>query len=214
MKKNNIIFLDWDGTLCFDRFWQSLRAEDSNEIALGQKINDTLFSDNRTLINEWMRGLRNSEQINEFLSEQLQIDSKKLWEVFLQDCKSMHFDRKLQKMIEQLRTNSYVILVTGNMDCFSRFTVPALGLERVFDKIINSSDLGYLKTEKEGETFLTCSREFDIPMNKTVLIDDSIKTCDFFNSLGGRSFIVKDGKGDTLRFMEDAYKMHQTKFDD
>lgn len=126
-----------------------------------------------------MRGLRNSEQINDFLSEQLQIDSKKLWEVFLQDCKSMHFDQQLQKMIERLRRNSYVILVTGNMDCFSRFTVPALGLENSFDKIINSSDLGYLKTEKEGETFLSCLREFNIPMNKTVLIDDSVKTCEF-----------------------------------
>ena len=35
-------------------------------------------------------------------------------------------------------------------------------------------------------------------MNKTVLIDDSVKTCEFFNSLGGRSCIVKEGKNEKI----------------
>ena len=100
-----------------------------------------------------------------------------------------------------------MILVTDNMDCFTRFIAPALGLEKIFDKIINSSDLGYLKTEREGETFLACSRALHIPMNRTFLIDDSSETCEFFNSLGGRSFIVKNGIDDTLRFMDDAFKI-------
>lgn len=206
MHKNNIIFLDWDGTLCWARFWGSLRSEGSHDFTLGQKIDDLLFSKDRTLVNDWMRGLKNSEELNAFLSEQLQMRPKKLWDIFLQDCKSMQLDDQLRKKIEQIRTRSYVVLVTGNMDCFTRFTVPALGLENVFDKIINSSDLGYLKTEMGGETFLACSRAFNIPINKTFLIDDSVKTCEFFNSLGGQSYPVLNGKDDTLRFMEDVFQ--------
>ena len=204
MEKNKIIFLDWDGTLCWSRFWGSLRSISSQDFALGQKIDDILFSKNRALINDWMRGQKSSEELNTFLSEQLQTNPERLCNIFLQDCKSMEFDDQLRKKIEQMRTCAHVVLVTGNMDCFSRFTVPALELEKVFDKIINSSDLGYLKTERGGETFLTCTREYNIQINKTFLIDDSVKTCEFFNSLGGRSYAVLNGKDDTLRFMEDA----------
>ncbi len=206
MKKNSIIFLDWDGTLCWSRFWESLRIDGSPLRKFGEKIEDLLFSRDRTLLNEWMRGKRNSEQINILLCEQLSIDQKELWNIFVQDCKRMYFDDKLQKKIEQIRTQSYVILVTGNVDGFSRFTVPALGLENIFDQIINSSALGYLKTEKEGETFLACLRLYGIPITDTFLIDDSAKACDFFSSLGGQSYIVRDGKNDTLRFMEDIYQ--------
>lgn len=204
--KKSIIFLDWDGTLCWSQFWGSIRSIDSRDFALGQKIDNILFSKNRTLINDWMRGQKNSEELNIFLSEQLQISPEKLWDIFLQDCKSMNFDNELREKIEKIRARSYVILVTGNMDCFTRFTVPALELEKAFDKIINSSDLGYLKTEKDGETFLACSREYNVPINKTFLIDDSVKTCEFFNSLGGRSYAVLNGKDDTLRFMEVVYQ--------
>lgn len=59
---------------------------------------------------------------------------------------------------------------------------------------------------KEGETFLACSREYQIPIHQTFLIDDSIQTCEFFASLGGRSYAVLKGKDETLEFMEDAFQ--------
>jgi len=195
-------------------FWGSLRSVDSQDYALGQKIEDILFSKNRALINDWMRGQKSSEELNTFLSEQLQTSPERLWDIFLRDCKSMEFDNQLRKKIEQIKTRAHVVLVTGNMDCFTRYTVPALALEKVFDKIINSSDLGYLKTEKEGETFLACVREYDVQISQTFLIDDSVKTCEFFNSLGGKSYPVLKGKEDTLRFMEVLYQATSNKSED
>lgn len=205
MKRNHILFIDWDGTLCWSRFWESLRFSDSSEYELGRKIEHIIFSKDRALLNNWMRGQIRSEQVNMYLSEQLQVDPEKLWNIFVQDCKMMRFDDQFRVKIEQVKTWSYVILATGNMDCFMRFTVPALGLEDVFDKIICSSDLGYLKTENDGETFLMCSRAFNIPLGNTYLIDDSEKTCNFFSMIGGHALAVRNGKTDTLQYLDDLF---------
>ncbi len=205
MKKNHIVFLDWEGTLCWSRFWESLRTGRAREFEWGQKIEEFLFSKDKTLINNWMRGRVNSEQINDFLSEKLQIKKEKLWEVFVNDCRKMQLDYQLRIKIKQLRTRAYVILMTGNMDCFTRYTVPALRLENLFDQIVNSSNVGYLKTERGGESFLEYLRTFNVPIVNTFLVDDSVKTCEFFNSLGGRSYIVRNGKNDTSQFLDDIY---------
>ncbi|MFA6132015.1 MAG: HAD family hydrolase [Patescibacteria group bacterium] len=102
----------------------------------------------------------------------------------------MVLDNALREAIYKLRSSAYVVLVTGNMDCFTRFTVPALKLDEVFDKIVVSSDLGYLKTEKDGESFLAALREFGVPIHDSFLIDDSLNTCNFFAGLGGRAIHV------------------------
>lgn len=203
MKKKGIVFLDWNGTLCWSRFWESLRTEGSPEYALGQKIEQLLFSKKQTLINDWMRGSISSEQVNTFLSQKLDVNPERLWKIFVKNCVHMKFDDQLRQQIKRLKKHSHVILATDNMDCFSRFTVPALGLEKIFDRILNSSDLGYHKAEKDGATFLMCSKLFNVPMKNAFLVDDSIKSCEYFNMLGGKAYLVRDGKADTQRFLED-----------
>ena len=59
------------------------------------------------------------------------------------------------------------------MDCFTRFTVSALGLERIFDLIINSADIGYLKDEHNGKIFIDCLKQFNIDdMSNSYLLED------------------------------------------
>lgn len=82
------------------------------------------------------------------------------------------------------------MLVTGNMDCFSRFTKPALSLENYFDEIINSYEVGKLKTDNEGEFFRDYASQHSIPLEECYVIDDSEKVCKIFLSLGGRAFQV------------------------
>ena len=84
-----------------------------------------------------------------------------------------------------------VVLVTDNMDCFDRFTVPELSLNTVFDDIANSYDHGRLKTEQNGETF---TKYLSGTIAHAMLVDDSKTSCQFFEKLGGTSYEVTKAK--------------------
>jgi len=62
-----ILFIDFDGTLCHDRFWRSLPAEQY------EKVQTLLFKERKSYAEEWMKGKHTAEEVNQFLSEQLRI---------------------------------------------------------------------------------------------------------------------------------------------
>ena len=73
------------------------------------------------------------------------------------------------------------------MDSFDRFTVPTLKLASYFDVIVNSYTEGQLKTENNGESFLTYLKGL---ISDAILIDDSQKSCEVFAQVGGTAFQV------------------------
>jgi len=169
------LFIDFDGTICHDKFWRGL---DNVNRALVQK---TIFVNNPVAA-EWMCGKHTSEAINQFVSQETGLEYKMLWDVFVNDCKTMAVDHELLEQIGQLRQKFHVVLITGNMDCFDRFTVPSLRLHNKFDVIVNSFNEGQLKYDRNGETFLKYTLgNFD----DAILIDDSTTACDVFRELGG-----------------------------
>ena len=145
MKK--ILFIDFDGTICHDYYWRSLPGEQYKSI---QKF---LFQDRINIVMGWMRGEHTAEEINHLVADHLKISFESLWEVFIKDCKSMHVEQRILDKLTVLRSEYILILITGNMDSFSRFTVPALQLEEYFDIISNSFDEKLLKTDNDGELF-------------------------------------------------------------
>ncbi|HVT75055.1 MAG TPA: HAD family hydrolase [Candidatus Paceibacterota bacterium] len=179
-----ILFIDFDGTLCHDRFWRSL-GQDSL-----RKIQDALFSSNKDLIRDWMRGMYTSEEINRRLVDILGLSYDSLWRNFVDDCKSMSVDGNVLKKIRELKAFYKIILITDNMDSFDRFTVPGLGLKDYFDDIINSFNMKKLKTESDGQVFIDTLKRNNILPQQAILFDDSEKSCETFNKLGGRSFRV------------------------
>ena len=152
-----IIFIDWDGTLCWSRFWESLIKSNPK---FAQGIDD-FFSSEKETINNWMRGKFNSEEINKIISQRIGLPNEIVWQTFVSDCQKMEIDKEAVSLIKRLREKYLVILVTGNMDCFTRFTVPALRLEEVFDSIVNSADIGYLKTDYNGKIFIDLLQQFN-----------------------------------------------------
>ena len=62
------LFVDFDGTLCHDKFWRSL------EPALQEKIQEYLFGVDQEIVNDWMRGVYTSEDIHQKLVEDLKIN--------------------------------------------------------------------------------------------------------------------------------------------
>lgn len=178
-----IIFIDFDGTLCHDRFWRSFGEHDHEKIQIA-------FRANKTIVNDWMRGDYTSEEINKLISLETNIPFDKLWQVFVADCKSMRVDSEVLNRIQNLRKTFYTILVTDNMDCFSRFTVPALNLDKYFDLIVNSFNIKKRKDDNGGELFMQLADKFDSKLENCILADDSEETCNIFSKLGGESCLV------------------------
>jgi FMN phosphatase YigB (HAD superfamily) len=180
----SILFVDFDGTICFDKYWRSLPKEKRDQIDI------FLFGQDKTILNDWMRGKYTSEEINKILAEKLQIPYHKLWELFVNDCKTMRVSQEIINNLNHLKNKYIIILVTGNMDSFSRFTVPSLYLDKVFDHINNSFIEGKLKHENKGEIFVKYADKFNIPIQSCYLIDDSDKACKSFKDLGGTALQI------------------------
>ncbi len=176
-----ILFIDFDGTLCHDRFWRSLDSEEHG------KIQQFLFISNKELVGEWMVGKHSSEEINILLSEKLDIPYGRLWNIFVSDCKNMRADAEALKLILKLKNRFRIILITDNMDCFQRFTVGSIGLNRYFDEIVDSHTANQLKGDK---LFSGIVKKHGPSFSDCILIDNSKNMCALFESLGGKSLFV------------------------
>lgn len=170
------LFIDFDKTICFDRFWQDLPGDEYS------RIEEALFKQNRAMVVDWMRGRYTSEDINHFVSEKTGLSYEKLWDVFVRGCNNMVVSKEILQQIDTLRSRFYTVLITGNMDSFDRFTAPSLKLTEHFDIVVNSYTEGVLKFEDDGATFRKYLRG---NIHEAILIEDSQKSCDAFERLGG-----------------------------
>lgn len=194
--RSSIIFIDWYRTLSCDLFWQRIQKENPTAF---EKIEKALFQ-NTQLINEWMTGCYSSEEICDHLEECSGISSKKLFSELQTYCSNTLIRPEIIKTIEQLRLRHHIIIVTDNMDCFSRFTVPALHIQNWTDAISNSSQVKRLKNEHGGKTFQDIADQLHIPMAKTFCIDDNPETCKIIRSLGGTA-MQTTGESQTLEIL-------------
>lgn len=186
MKKQNI-FIDFDGTICFDYFWRSAPEE------IKKTIGKFLFQDNTYLLEDWMRGKKSSEDINQIISDECNLDYNMIWNYFVKDCNNMYIPEAILDVLSACKKNNTLILITDNMDCFNRFTINKLKLLNYFHYIFNSYDYGVLKDDPLPKGLFKKVIDlngFDI--QKSVLLDNSQKNCDLFSQLGGSSFLIKD----------------------
>ena len=180
----SVLFIDFDGTLCHDRFWKSIDASSF------EQIQNFLFSENKSIIRDWMKGVYSSEDINRLISKRLNISFEKLWKVFVDDCTDMMVSRDSLNRIKKLKKDYKTILITDNMDCFTRFTVPALNLSSYFDSIVNSFENKKFKEYNEGEIFIQLADDAHTKIEDCILIDNSKTACATFSKLGGKSCFV------------------------
>ena len=196
-----LFFFDWDGTLCSDRFWKSIRGKDTNV----SRAIDNFFLENKKLLKEWMLGKMTSEEVNKIISEESGFPYDLLWDTFIKDCENIFFEPILREELLKLRKQAKTVLITGNMDCFRRFIIPVLKLEDCFDAIIISSESGMLKDENEGEQFKKIVQSFNVPIDRSVLIDDSEKCCSVFDKIGGYS-IKTSSPDNTIKIVQSLYE--------
>ncbi|OGL60859.1 hypothetical protein A3D60_00070 [Candidatus Uhrbacteria bacterium RIFCSPHIGHO2_02_FULL_47_29] len=154
------------------------------------KVQQLLFGTDKTIVSDWMRGKYTAEQVNEFVAREIGLPFEKLWSVFVQDCRTMKVSQPALEKLNTLRDQFTVVLLTGNMDSFSRFTVPALQLEKYFDLISNSYFEGKHKTDNSGELFVAYAQKIGVPLESCLLIDNSPRACAIFENLGGIAYLA------------------------
>jgi FMN phosphatase YigB (HAD superfamily) len=184
MNNKPILFVDFDGTICHERYWRSLPSLHH------QAVQDLIFKSNTQMVHDWMRGKYSAEEVNQFIADTIGIPFEGLWELFVKDCVTMHVSPHVLDQITELRKKYFVILMTGNMDSFTRFTVPALNLESCFDHISNSYYEGRHKTDDTGQLFLDYAERYKVPFSECIMIDNSEKVCSLVRELGGRAYHV------------------------
>lgn len=195
MKKQNI-FIDFDGTICFDTFWRTAPE------TLKRKIEDLLFhGGNGETLENWMRGKLTSEEICKFVALSLEVDFKDVFSIFVADCKSMTVSADSLRAIDRCRKNNNVYLITDNMDSFTIYTEPQLKLGQHFDRIYNSADLGILKGDEDESLFIKALKDTKSDIKKSILLDNSKSNCEIFKKIGGNSFCVRN-ENDVLNLLQ------------
>lgn len=184
-----VIFIDWNKTLSNSRFWEQLEDVNHKYHSLHQKIINSLFIDNKNLINPWMQGKLTSEDICKAIAENTGIEEKIIFEELVESARNMTFvSEGIPDLINAIRAKGIkVVIATDNMDTFNRFTVKSMELEDLFDDILNSYELKAMKGDFENGKSLFFDdfiKRNNLSYTDTVLLDDSTSNSDPLTGLG------------------------------
>ncbi|NCC19802.1 hypothetical protein EOM33_01945 [Candidatus Saccharibacteria bacterium] len=148
MKK--VVFIDWSGTLSYSIFWEHLQDTRHPNHKHFPSIRKWLFTDNRDIINPWMRGDLSVDDVIGRMSQDVGINRVLIMDELRRSCEEMRFSvENLENIIVTIQKRGVkVVIATDNMDTFSRFTVPTMQLNKIFDEILNSYDIGHLKDDE------------------------------------------------------------------
>lgn len=135
------------------------------------------------MVNDWMRGELAAEDIVKYISDSLQLKYKDVWNSLEASAGNLKLIDNLELFLDSLKAKYTLILFTDNFDTFTRFTVPNNFLYKKFDVIVNSADVGLLKCDNDGASFLSIAQD---DIKNSILIDDSESSKDTFMALGGR----------------------------
>jgi FMN phosphatase YigB (HAD superfamily) len=177
------LLIDFDGTLCHDKFWRSLPTETLEKIKIFEFGGSGIAQ-------KWMRGEHTSEEVNQSIAKEIGMPYAELWNIFVDNCSSMQVSAEVLEKINSLRVRYHTVLLTDNMDSFDRFTVPALNLQNYFDLIINSYTEKRGKNDDEGKLMLDVLQRVGSEAKESYLLDNSESSCNIFTVLGGTSFLV------------------------
>lgn len=200
-KYTKVIFLDWNGTLSDSLFWDHLKNSKIDEERDLLKIWETsMFSNKKEFINDWMRGKYTTEEVLKNVSTDTKTNYDRLLKEFVKGCESMELSSpQIIPLVHKLQEKGIkVVIATNNMDCFTRWTIPAMKLNIVFDEIINSSDQKALKKDLDSEGKSLFFKDFftrnKIDMKDCVFIDDSVDHDNTISNMGIKYIQIDSSK--------------------
>lgn len=183
---------DFDGVLCFDRFYQSALSPEQADIA--HWITKNIFEEDRELVCKWMRGQISSGQINEKIAEETDVDINLLNQALTKSVELMKLDEDLLILIAEIRRQGIKVgLVTDNMDVFSDITVSNHNLDKKFDVVLNSADYGFLKKEQNGKLLdIALEKLGEKDISKSLFVDNQPEAIELYKQKGGQGYVYKN----------------------
>lgn len=177
------VVFDFAGTLCSEPYFTPL-GQDSLK-AIGQLV----FGDNSLQwADPWMKGDISSQDIAQYLSRSLPEIQDRILSALREGCSALNFNSAVYNFaVAQRQAGRKTALVTANMDVFTEVVVPARGLDRVFDVVLNTADHHTLDKSilwRRAFSILGSGRSF----SSALLIDDSPRMIAMFRSLGGFAY--------------------------
>jgi len=193
MPKPAAVFFDYDGVLCTDRFYATLKQDYFQAL---QFIDETIFGGPQKYADRWMRGEFSYHEINQLISDATDIPFDKLTILFKAGVRQMRKNQALiQFALSLKRRGIKIALVTNNMDIFNEITVPEKKLAEVFPVIINSFDYKILKHDENGKLFDLALEKLGLDSYQGVwLIDDRPTPCAVFAAKGGDAYQYSEQK--------------------
>jgi len=182
-KKINSVIFDFDGTLCFGRYYELLGKDTLD--AIGELV----FGDNSIRwADPWMKGDLTSHDVASYLSEHLPESEEEILLALRRGCSNMTFNSVVYDFaLQQCQAGRKTALVTANMDVFTEIVVPAHGLDTLFDVVLNTADHRTLdKSILWRKAFSTFGPEHSF--SSALLIEDNPRFVSLFESLGGKAY--------------------------
>lgn len=141
-----------------------------------------------SIVVPWMKGELTSLDIANILSRYIPLDVPTIVATMEKGCQHLNFNPAVWDFaIAQQSTRRKTALVTDNMDVFTKVVVPAHGLDRLFDVILNSSD--FHETRKEVLWPIAFERlGGGIGYPNSLLIEDGVTEPAMFRTLGGYAY--------------------------
>ncbi len=198
MKK--VIFIDWNKTLSYSLFWEQLQNPNHKYNKYLKPIEKWLFVDNREIINSWMRGVINAKDVAKRISKDTNIPEEIILNELKISCQKMKLcSTKITNLISKIqKKNIKVVIATDNMDVFDQYTIPAMNLHSIFDGVINSSNIGFLKDDPEPKDsilfFDDYLKKYNLKYEDSVLLDDSPDKTGKYKKLGFDRILIKTPK--------------------
>lgn len=184
------VLIDWHGTLSHSLFWETWQTGTTGERRMAALLQDAMFGDNHHLLSPWMRGDLTSKYVVARAAVVAGIPFEIAMKGFVASCMSMRFvSDAVLPQIAILRSRGFCVgIAPDNMDSFTRWTVPALGLDRHVDVVLNSSVLGAMKGERRQDGYSPFFSDFrharGFARGTTVILDDSQDIADIAEASG------------------------------
>lgn len=179
MNKYKVLFIDWHNTLSTSIFWGHLQNATHPYHTLFRLLQPLPPEIHNGMFTSWMKGSVTSEEVIHAITRLLHLDYDLIFHEFILSCQQMQFvSEEIVYLISSLRARGIkAVIATNNTDSFSRWTVPGMQLNKIFDGIINSSDMKALKwdvDEKEQSLFFAdFLYRYKLQSGESVLIDDN-----------------------------------------
>ena len=181
------LLIDWYNTLCNSPYFI---CEDKE---LEKFLHKKLFIEERENVEQWLTGKITDSQIVQILSD-LQITVQTIREAMnhgVENAKIYNYENL--KILTDLRFNGYqVVLSTNIMPSFAEL-IKKFDLNKYFDAILTSYELGCLKTDVKNSEMVFFSnfmRQNELSFSDLIIIDDDKKLLDLFEQNGAQTFWV------------------------